>query len=138
MGFKRSQVQVLSPRPLNLGGIMEHEKRKSIRIKKPFVAQYNSVVSQRWLTSNIRDISETGLSIFTDELFSADGAISVRIKFPNNPFNWLEINGKVIGSKEFVSGSFITRMQFIDLNPEQAKAIADAIAWFLKQGDGSK
>jgi len=117
---------------------MEHEKRKSIRIKKPFVAQYNSVVSQRWLTTNIRDISETGLSIFTDESFSVDGTILVRVKFPNNPFNWLEINAKVIGSKEFVTGSFITRVQFFDLNPEQAKAIADAISWFLKQGGGSK
>ncbi len=117
---------------------MGTEKRKAIRIKKSFLAQYYSLVSQRWLITNIRDISETGLSIFTSEPYPLGDIAPVKVKFPTNPFSWLEISGKVIGSKEFIAGSFITRLQFIDLNPDQAKIIADVIVWFLKQGSGSK
>jgi len=121
---------------------MEEERRKAVRIKKSLTAQY-SKDKNFWDTTFIRDISEFGMQITTTGQLPTDAILTVRVKFPSKPFEWTEINGKVVGStemktgfKESVASTHITRIQFVDLKEEHKKLIHEYIEWFLSKKGG--
>lgn len=160
MGFKRSAVQVRSPRLkidfcqglLTLitladiiyktkGIIMEADKRKSVRIKKSLVVQYNYKISQSttlWNMSTIKDISETGMCIVTDRSFPPNEKMNFRIKIPSRPFEWLEFNGRIVDTEASTANIYFARVEFTNLQEEQKGLIGEYIKWFLDNQGGKE
>ena len=84
--------------------------------------------------SIIKDISETGVCITTNKNFPLDEIINFRIKLPLEPFQWLELYGKVVECEKALPGTYITRAEFIYLEVEQKELIKAYIAWVLGKG----
>ncbi|MFH1457761.1 MAG: PilZ domain-containing protein [Candidatus Omnitrophota bacterium] len=115
---------------------MEPEKRKSIRLKKALDLQYLSEGEgehQVWVAGLLRDISETGLNFSSDKSFSVHEVIRLRIRFPFNPFQWIELKGRCVGIKGLSIGIYFIRLEFEDLQKEQKKAIREYFAWALNK-----
>jgi c-di-GMP-binding flagellar brake protein YcgR len=110
------------------------ERRKYARIKKTLTVQYSHKDKEKWDMSIIKDISETGICIATNKNFPLTEIINFRIKMPSEPFQWLELYGKVVECEEVISGTYITRAEFIYLEVEQKKIIKAYIAWVLGKG----
>src|SRR4030042_1822253 len=123
---------------------MAEERRKSVRIKKVLTVRYSYAINKdekKWDITAIRDISETGMSISTHYKFSPDDIMTLLIKIPSRPLEWIEFTGRVVGSEELtsisgkvVTGSNITRVEFINLKEDQKELIRQYIEWFLSQG----
>lgn len=98
---------------------MDKERRGSLRIKKPLIAQYGYSVDKekiKWDMTTVRDISATGMCISIDRCLVSGEILYFRIKLPNAPFQSLDLMGRVIESK---AAGFITRIEFINLNEGQ-------------------
>jgi hypothetical protein len=119
---------------------MEEERRKTARIKKNLTVQYASgdKINPKWEMSQIKDISDTGMSITTGQNFLADENLIIRLKLPTHPYKWIEINGAAIESKSFGGEYWLTRVKFIQLSSEDKELIKDYIAWFLIKERGAK
>ncbi|MFA5356034.1 MAG: PilZ domain-containing protein [Candidatus Omnitrophota bacterium] len=120
---------------------MADERRRSVRVKKVINIRYTDD-KKKWDITAIRDISETGISFTTHKPFSPDDIITFLIKIPTMPLEWLEITGRVVASEGIISaagamleGSFITRVEFVNLQGRHKEFIQQYITWFLsKQG----
>jgi hypothetical protein len=114
---------------------MEEDRRKSSRVKKNLTAQYacGDRNSLKWEMSQVNDISETGVAIGTAETFAAGAIVYIRLKLPSKPFEWLEIEGEVIDSKNFV-----TRIKFTQLKDTDKEFIKEYIAWFMASRPANK
>jgi len=119
---------------------MEDERRKANRIKKTLTVQYAcaGTVDLKWEMSQIKDISDTGLSITTAENFSVDQNLFLRLKLPTHPYEWIDVEGAVVESKTWGGGFWLTRIKFIQLKEEFKTLIKDYIAWFLLNERGGK
>ena len=124
---------------------MEEERREKIRIKKELVVRYcyNDKNKRVWDESCVRDISEKGMMFTTIRNFQPDEVVHILIKIPFEPFRWLEFEGKVVGSEELktalsgsVAGTYITRVEFINLKEEQKTTMQLYVEWFLSQKGG--
>lgn len=124
-------------------GDIKEEKRKSVRIKKTLFVRYSYSFDKdkkRWEEAVVRDISETGISITTCHSFLPNDTITILIKIPSRPLDWIELKGRVVrceGVKPIAErskfGASITAIEFIDLNEEQKKIIREYISWFLSK-----
>jgi len=119
--------------------LMENEKRKAARIKKPLVVQY-SKDGIIWDISHIRDFSETGMQVITRGILVAGEILNFRTKIPLEPFDWVEFSGKVIDSTklknrfdEAVSDAYITRIELINIKDEQKALLRKYVEWFLNK-----
>jgi len=110
------------------------ERRESVRIKKSLTVYYANKDKEKWDMSIIKNISETGICITTNKNFTLDEIINFRIKLPSEPFQWLELYGKVMECEGAISGIYITRAEFICLKAGQKKLIKEYIAWVLGKG----
>jgi len=112
---------------------MEEERRRSVRVKKPLSVQYSYSLDNktRWDMSFIKDLSDTGICITTNNIFPADEIFFIRIKIPIKPHQALEIEGKVIESREYKACGYITRLEFVGLKDDQKELIREYIAWIL-------
>jgi c-di-GMP-binding flagellar brake protein YcgR len=142
MGFKRSQVQVLSPRPI-FYVCMDAEKRKAARIKKPIVIRYqNAVNAGKWATTTIRDISEGGASVFVDQEFSENSTLNVCFKLPLNPLHELVLQARVISCNGLSNNlaatgtTYLVRLGFINIEEEDKQQLRDYVAWFTGKEGG--
>jgi len=127
---------------------MAEERRKSVRIKKFITVRYSygsHEGEKKWDITSIRDISETGMCVTTQQRFSPNDIIAFLVKIPSRPLDWLEFTGRVVGSDKFtaISGesltaSHITRVEFINLKDEQRELIREYINWFLTKERGGK
>jgi len=127
---------------------MAEEKRKSVRIKKLITVRYSFGAGQgekRWDITSVRDLSETGMCVTTQQVFACGDLINFLIKIPSRPLEWIELTGKVVGSVkstalsgESLSASHITRVEFINLKNEQKELIREYITWFLSKEGGGK
>ena len=125
---------------------MEEEKRQAILIKKTLVAMYTPDVDKdkkTWDATIIRDISERGMQVTTNKQFSPDEILTFFIKIPFRPFQWIEVNGRVVASDdlktvfdESVAGAHITRVEFVDLKENQKELIKAYIEWFMDKKRG--
>ena len=108
---------------------MNGEKRKAIRVKTTINVQY-FLDTDRWDITTVKDISETGLSIITGKCFDKDGPIWLRIRIPSLPFDPIEVQGRVVESKDTgVGNMYLTRVEFKELTPEIKKTFHDYIDW---------
>lgn len=111
---------------------MEEDRRKFVRLKKPFTAQYYNKLKFKWDLTTLRDISENGICVNTNTEFVPGESIVIRLKFPTQPFDWVEVEAKVIESK-----SYLARFEFVNLKDDQKMKIQTCIKHFLTQGGTS-
>jgi|GEM_PF-196478 Tfp pilus assembly protein PilZ len=120
---------------------LQNEKRKSERIYKNLMLSYGIQnhlgVVEKWDIATVRNFSRTGM-VFTSSYACVD-KVDFMIKLPSHPYDLLRIRGKVIESSalklpnlETVSGTFLTRVEFIDLKDEENKLLCDYIEWLIK------
>jgi c-di-GMP-binding flagellar brake protein YcgR len=127
---------------------MVEEKRKSVRIKKVLTVRYGYGIDKddkKWDITAIRDISETGMCITTQQNFLPNDIITFLIKIPSRPLEWIEFTGRVVGSEELkaisgeaVRGAHITRIEFINLKETHKELIREYITWFLSKEGGKQ
>jgi hypothetical protein len=122
----------------------KQEKRRAIRIKKQLMIQYKDEASvYKWNMGAVKDFSEIGMFITTDEFFPVDTILNFRFKLPSNPFERLEIKGRVVVSEKrgdplnqsSAIAGYSTKIEFMDIKPEQRELIRSYISWFLNQGE---
>lgn len=119
---------------------MKEERRRSVRIKKTMVVLYCKEDRKIWDMTHVRDISETGMQITTRCDFSPGDAVSLLLKIPSSPYQWLDFNGKVVdclGSKIHHSdsasgGTYITRIEFTNLKDQHKEILRQYITMFME------
>jgi hypothetical protein len=117
------------------------EKRSAKRVEKNLIIQYSIDTDtgvRKWDVSSVKDISEKGVSFMVNGKVSLGTIIHMLIRIPLKPFEWFELSGKVLGSKEYSFDSSFIRVIFLDLKEEQKTLIRDYIAWCLSKDGGKK
>jgi hypothetical protein len=115
---------------------MEDEKRKAVRIKSTLFVQYcfdfNNQI-QKWDITKVKDISETGICILTGQSFKTDSDIALRLKVPSQPFEPIQLQGRVVGSKGSTFGTiFVTRIEFKNVPEDIQLILHQYIRWIIK------
>jgi hypothetical protein len=108
---------------------MDKEKRKAIRIKKTFTAQYYNKATECWNMTSMRDLSVLGACINTDEELPLGDIIEFRLRVPTSPNTWIDLKAKIV-----TSGKYITRVEFKNPTNDQIVMIKSCIEWFLSTG----
>lgn len=119
----------------------DSDKRKAERIYKSLIVSYGIEnhlgVVEKWDITTIRNFSKTGM-VFTSGYACAD-KVDFMIKLPSHPYEPLRVRGRVIESSalrlanlETVTGTFLTRVEFIDLKEEDNKLLCDYVEWLIK------
>jgi hypothetical protein len=125
----------------------KQEKRRAIRIKKELMAQYKDEARiYKWNMSSVKDFSELGMFITTEEFFPVNTILKLRLKLPSNPFEYLRLKGRVVacekrGDQDSVQlgvAGYSTKIEFLDMKPEQQESIRAYINWFLSRGGQGK
>ena len=120
---------------------MDPERRSSVRIKKTLELQYLSEIepgSSSWVMGISRDISETGMCFTSDKSFFQRQMIRIRIKFPFNPFDWVELTARCVNIKGLSVGIYIVHVEFLELQNKQKQAIREYLEWVAKKDQESK
>ena len=115
---------------------MDEEKRSSIRLKKNLELQYlceSDPGSASWMMGISRDISETGICFKSDKGFSPSQEIRIRVKFPFNPFEWMEMKARCVNVKGLSIGIYIVRATFLELEEKQKTAINAYLEWLVQK-----
>lgn len=119
----------------------QNEKRKAERIHKSLIVSYGIQnhlgVVEKWDITTARNFSKTGM-VFTSS-YACEDKINFMIKIPSHPYEYLRIRGRVIESSTLklansktATGTFLTRVEFIDLKNEPHKLLCDYVEWFIK------
>lgn len=119
---------------------MKEEKRTAKRINKALFARYteNSDTKKvKWDMANIKNISEAGMCMPTNECFQADKILTILIKIPLKPLEWIQLKGKVVSSERIRNSSerssveiYLVRIKFLDLNEESRELLRQYVALF--------
>jgi hypothetical protein len=143
MGFKRSQVQVLSPRlffntnPPRREHHMGVENRRAMRVKAPFYVKlgYNfSGLEMKWEENIAKNVSECGLAITTSRNYPQNAILTVLMRIPTQPtLDWVEASGKVVDCSQVMDNAHTTRIDFIDLKSEITAALKRYVEWASKK-----
>ena len=123
----------------------ENDKRKATRIYKNLIVSYGVQnhlgVVKKWDITTVRNFSKTGM-VFTAG-YICDDTIDFMIRLPSNPHEPLHIRGRVIESStlklantESINGTFLTRVEFINLKDEHSKLLSDYIELLIKNDSG--
>ncbi|MFA5349736.1 MAG: PilZ domain-containing protein [Candidatus Omnitrophota bacterium] len=119
----------------------DNDKRKAERIYKSLIVSYGIEnhlgVVEKWDITTVRNFSKTGM-VFTSSYACAD-KVDFMIKLPSHPYEPLRVRGRVIESSslrlanfEIATGTFLTRVEFIDLKEEESKLLCDYVEWLIK------
>ena len=119
----------------------QNEKRKAERMYKSLIVSYGIEnhlgIVEKWDITSVRNFSKTGMVCTTS--YACEDKIDFMIKLPSRPFEPLHIRGMVIESSalklansETATGTFLTRVEFVDLKNEHYKLICDYIEWLIK------
>lgn len=119
----------------------QNEKRKAERMYKSLMVSYGIEnylgIVEKWDITTVRNFSATGM-VFTSS-YACEDKINLMIKIPSRPYEHLCIRAMVIESNalklansEDSPGTFLTRVEFIDLKNEQKHLINDYIEWLIK------
>lgn len=121
---------------------LSEEKRKAKRITKALFARYipeNERTTEKWDMVSIKNISETGICLPTSESFSSGQILTILMKIPLRPMEWLEFKGKVVGSERIIPDSpsssvemYLVRVEFLELKDELKGLLKQYIAMFKK------
>jgi hypothetical protein len=119
------------------------ERRRAQRIAKHLVAQYLVPGNQEhWDMTEIKNFSEVGLLVTTNQDLDLGAIIRFRIKLPINPFHWYDLDGKVITCEKNIPGpypttaisSYLVRIEIVNITQELKDVIHNYVAWFLSKG----
>ena len=114
------------------------DRRESVRVHKNMSVQFKKglrIAKQRWISTTVRDISETGLCIGTGTAFAPASYIRLRLKIPTEK-NWLQITGRAVRSNK-EADSYLTHVRLSQLTPGQKRDIRTYIAWVLVKEGGT-
>jgi len=125
--------------------LLRNEKRKAERIYKSLIVSYGTEnhlgVVEKWDITTVINFSKKGM-VFTSNCICGD-KINFMIKLPSRPYESLCICGRIIESKalkltnsETLTGTFITRVEFVDLKDEQNKLLCDYAEWLINNDSG--
>ncbi len=108
---------------------MENERRRAPRIEKALIVQYAQASGSPscWDSTTIKNISRTGIFLYTRKNFPKGEILKLLIKIPLDPFHCMKVEGKVVESS-----ANTTHIKFIGLNKEQEKLIHDYVEWLIK------
>lgn len=109
------------------------ERRKFSRMDANFVISYRikEVVDGYDLTQS-KNVSQGGILLTTNRLFSKDTILAMTIRFPLIPQK-IDVTGAVVGSKQIVRDLiYETRIKFLDLDEEFFQKLGEFIADNLK------
>jgi hypothetical protein len=115
----------------------EEDRRGSVRVRRNIAVQFKRglrITGQRWTSTVLRDISESGICISTGTAFAPDSCIRLRLKIPTEK-NWLQISGRAIKSDKADTGIW-THVRLLKLDIQQKKDIRTYIAWVLVKEEG--
>ncbi|MDD5561389.1 MAG: PilZ domain-containing protein [Candidatus Omnitrophica bacterium] len=118
----------------------QNEKRKAERIYKSLIVSYGMRnhlgVVEKWDITTVMNFSKTGM-VFTSA-YICGNEIDFMIRLPSRPYESLNIRGKIIESKALrlsnsavSTGTFLTRVEFIDLKDDQNKMLCDYVDWLI-------
>jgi hypothetical protein len=116
----------------------DEERRESVRIKRSIAVQFKKglkITGQRWTSTVLRDISETGICIKTAASFLSGSYIRLRLKIPTDRI-WLQIYGRAVKSDRQDS-NYWTHVRLLKLDAQQKKEIRTYIAWVLVKEGGT-
>ncbi|MEW5895778.1 MAG: PilZ domain-containing protein [Candidatus Omnitrophota bacterium] len=114
------------------------ERRQYKRIKKNFVLTYYDITKpdQRFSTTQLKNFSQGGVCLITDQKFPKGTILRLEIK---SPFfvNITQMEGAVLESHERVKDIiYETRMQFKDLPKETEDVLLKSVEFFEKKESG--
>jgi Tfp pilus assembly protein PilZ len=118
-----------------------NDKREEKRVYKNLILSYGIQnhlgVVEKWDITTVKNFSRTGM-VFTSS-HACEDKIDFMIKLPTHPYEYLRIRGIVIESSalklansETATGTFLTRIKFIDVKDEQDKLLSDYVEWVIK------
>jgi len=143
--FAIKQIQALERTYKSQLGILdkEAEKRGNVRINKSLVAMYSKLDDStlaEWDITAIRNISTGGALFTAKSLYKNFTHLQLLIKIPSRPFDWLDLNAKVIEAKKLtntddllVGGTFLTRVEFFSVPLEKREPLEEYIEWHINQ-----
>jgi c-di-GMP-binding flagellar brake protein YcgR len=114
------------------------DRRESVRVQKSISVQFKKGLrsaKQRWISTTLRDISETGICISTNTSLPPASYIRLRLKIPTER-DWLLITGRAIKSDKRES-NYLTHVRLLQLDMKQKKDIRTYIAWVLVKEGGT-
>ncbi len=125
--------------------VFENDKRKATRIYKNLMISYgvrnNLGVVEKWDITTVKNFSKTGM-VFTSGYICKD-MVDFMIRLPSHPYEPLHINGRVIESSTLksagsgsISGTFLTRVEFINLRKEHSDLLNDFIDSLIENDPG--
>ena len=115
---------------------MAQEKRKDKRVKEDFSILFK-IFRKTELDGNVSrliDISKSGASFVTDTQLTKNDILHLIFRIPPDFKNKAELFGRVIDSQAENSGSFKTRVAFIDID-SNARTILSRIIEQTNKGN---
>ncbi|MFA6129758.1 MAG: PilZ domain-containing protein [Candidatus Omnitrophota bacterium] len=132
-------------KPCNPVSSSDNEKRKAERIYKSLIVSYGIQnhlgVVEKWDITTVINFSKTGM-VFTSNYICGD-IIDFMIKLPSRPYENLCIRGRIIECKtlklensDTPTGTYFTRVEFVNLEGEQNKLLCDYVDWVITNDPG--
>ena len=114
------------------------ENRYSPRVSKGYMIRYRSGSSLSdkadWAVSPLRNISETGVSFLSEQLFPAGSELEMQLLLPSTP-EPIIVKGTVVAIRQTSPKLMQLGIQFTDPDAEAQAAIRQAISKFLRRPD---
>jgi hypothetical protein len=127
----------VAPTFLARGQPMDKERRRSRRVNAPFFVRIGYNVSEsekKWEEIVAKNVSENGLAVTTLHSYEIHSFLTLLLRIPTQAtLDWLETTGKVVDCTKVMNNAHITRIEFIDSNPEVKNALKKFVHWTLKK-----
>ena len=120
---------------------LNEEKRKAKRITKVLFARYvpeTERTQEKWDMVGIKNISETGICLPTSEFFPPGQVLTILLKIPLRPMEWVEFKGKVINSERLTDDPnssvemYLVRAEFLNVKDDLKGLLKQYISMFKK------
>lgn len=138
MGFKRPQVQVLSPRfylALNLPTMADNantEKRKYARINEAFKAEYRLETEEKYSECEINNISLAGMLITVDKEILKEAMLNMTIQLPLSNVK-RKLIARVLDCKKITGTNYYnSRIEIVKIDNKTREAILQTVGYYLK------
>jgi hypothetical protein len=116
-----------------------NEKRRSIRVTKPFFVQFGIGLGGAitWDMTLLKDVSETGMCIRTASALKKDDVCCLRFRMPLTK-DTVAVSAKVVDSLKVGGNIYLTRLEFLCLGEKEKKLLRDYVEWTLTNERGGK
>ncbi len=73
------------------------------------------------------------MCLTANKYFPIGTILSLLIKIPSKPDEWIEFKGKVVASEQMpLTGVYMVRVEFVLLKDESKDLLREYVAWYLK------